>query len=355
MMRGTGNECNKRQDVAKMATSEGTTSEGKSEDISDQELLELLIQDDTDDYNPELNDDELQENDTEKKNYFLRTNISKLSFRMLLDRLSHPESNIMENERSLAEKLNKISFEESHKEFLDAIAEMFAQCYELKARKKNKRLRAIEIEKKFYEKRTNCSFVHNAWINVLTSANLEKSNDTDNVLQHILQHFWSTIGSTTEMTDFEITSLPLKIPDEMESFAIKDHAGWAIKRARDIVKSSSVDQLKIKQSPKDNVILVVDKDQALKLIAQLGKDVKQADGHYRFIPNDDVCNFFLLLHDAVESLLSKSNIFSQGSKVVIMCLQCLATNKQMVTGRFADVPVRRRPVRRHSGRFADVV
>lgn len=273
----------------------------------------------------------IQEKDIDKKEGFLRTNVTEHSLSLLLERLSHAESNTIEHERSLAENVNKNASKESLKELLIAIAEMMAQCYD-QLKSKNKRLRSIEIEKIFYEKRTiiNCSSVNKAWIEVVNSADTREKNDATNiVLQHILQYFWSTVGST--QTNFASTSLslPLKNPDEMESFPIRDHAGWAIKRARDIVKSSSIDQLKIKHSPRDDVVLVIDKKQALDLISDLGKDEKQADGHCRFIPNEEFFKFFILLHDVVENLLSKSNIFSQGSKVVPMCLQYLANDKRI--------------------------
>ena len=124
--------------------------------------------------------------------------------------MCHAESNTIENERSLAENVNKNASKESLKGLLSAIAELMAQCYD-QLKSKNKRLRSIEIEKKIYEKRTNCASVNKAWIEVLNTAYTERNDASDIVLQHILQHFWSTVGSTIE-TSFPSTPV---------SFAIK--------------------------------------------------------------------------------------------------------------------------------------
>ena len=44
----------------------------------------------------------------------------------------------------------------------------------------------------------------------------------------VLQHFWSTMGSVVEKESIQTRST-VRQPDDMESEAVTDHAGWAIK------------------------------------------------------------------------------------------------------------------------------
>lgn len=127
----------------------------------DHDSLELLFEDDTDDdnLNPdhEQDDELIQEKDIDKKEGFLRTNVTEHSLSLLLERLSHAESNTIEHERSLAENVNKNASKESLKELLIAIAEMMAQCYD-QLKSKNKRLRSIEIENNCKRTSKTCQF-----------------------------------------------------------------------------------------------------------------------------------------------------------------------------------------------------
>ena len=55
---------------------------------------------------------------------------------------------------------------------------------------------------------------------------------------------------------------------------------YTVKRARDIVKSSTVARLSITKSNVSNVRYEIDKSVALELISKLGEDEKQDGGHY---------------------------------------------------------------------------
>ena len=51
---------------------------------------------------------------------------------------------------------------------------------------------------------------------------------------------------------------------------------------------------------------------ALEVISNLGEDEKQADGLFKLIPTTKTLPFFILLHDKVDSLLSKSHLYTEG-------------------------------------------
>ena len=213
--------------------------------------------------------------------------------------------------------------------FLTSVAGLFEQCFQLHSSKNNRHLRAIELEKNFSACRTKSNVASKAWNEILLEEGIEVNAASDSVLQHILQHFWSTIGSVTQKEIPSSSHQPETQQDEMEFEAVSDHAGWAIKRARDIIKSSAETNLKIKKSSSDDSVCGVQKSVALELVSKLGKDVKQSDGHFRFIPSQEVANFFLKLHDVVDNLLSKSMLVVEKSKVITNCLQEISRDKKL--------------------------
>ena len=103
---------------------------------------------------------------------------------------------------------------------------------------------------------------------------------------NVYQHFWSTTGSVFKQENTSRPAAQEAVDDIMETDAVKDHAGWAIKRARDIIKSSTKDKLRIKKSSGDDTWCEVNKSVALELLSKLGKNEKQQDGRFRFIENN---------------------------------------------------------------------
>ena len=66
---------------------------------------------------------------------------------------------------------------------------------------------------------------------------------------------------------------------------------------------------------------------ALELIAKLGNKEKQQNGHFRFVPIQEVSSFFRRLHDVEDNMLSKNQIVVEKNKVVTNCLQRLSTDQ----------------------------
>ena len=260
---------------------------------------------------------------------FLNVNVSSL--KLVLDRLADRQLNCVEEEQSVAASLNRV---ESDKflDFLASMSDLFEQCFNLRSSKKSKHLRTIELEKNFSDCRVKPSPASKAWEEILLEQGIHNNPASEAVFQHILQHFWSTVGSVVRKDNDETPSSvhqPGSQPDDMEFAAVTDHAGWAIKRARDIVKSSTVTHLNIKKSTVSNVTCEIDKSEALELISKLGEDQKQHDGRFSFIPSDEVSSFFVMLHNVVDSLLSKNQFVMEKSNVVTNCLQQLSTNQQL--------------------------
>ena len=79
------------------------------------------------------------------------------------------------------------------------------------------------------------------------------------VLEYVLLHFWSVKESKNSQEHFNIRSTKGK-PDCSELEAIKYHAGWAVKRTRDIIKASAEasNPLLLKKSLRDDSEVRVD-------------------------------------------------------------------------------------------------
>jgi hypothetical protein len=91
--------------------------------------------------------------------------------------------------------------------------------------------------------------------------------------------------------------------DEAEKPAIRHHAGWAVKRARDGILSSSV-SLSIKRSKDDSTSTTVSKECLLNLLKRMGTDYRQDSGKFLFIINEMLSLISLLFY------IKRWNIFS---------------------------------------------
>lgn len=297
-------------------------------DIDFEELERLFIDDTTDEQFSFDENEAISEPSLSGKDNFLSTNVSVSSLKLVLDRLADRQTNFVEQERAIASVLSKVD-EVKFVEFVASVAGLFEQCFGLRSSKQNKHLRAIELERNFTERCSKTNPASKAWEDILLHAGVAKCVASDNVYQHVLQHFWSTTGSVFKQGNTSRPAAQEAVDDIMEIDAVKDHAGWAIKRARDIIKSSTEDKLRIKKSSGDDTWCEVDKSVALELLSKLGKDEKQQDGRFRFIPRREVGEFFLSLHVVVDNLLCKSQFVVEKEKVVTNCLQHLSRDQHL--------------------------
>lgn len=144
------------------------------------------------------------------------------------------------------------------------------------------------------------------------------------------------MGSVVEKKNIQTRS-SVHQPDDMESEVLTDHAGWAIKRARDIINPSGGSHFSIRKSLTSSDPCKIDKSVALELIAKLRNDEKQHNAHFRFVPIKGVTSFFLRLRDVVDNFLSKNQFVVEKNKVVTKCLQQLSTDQGLRDNWFSVV------------------
>ena len=186
-------------------------------------------------------------------------------------------------------------------EFLQNILCLFEVCFSQAGAEKHSQKYAISLEKAFAEKRRS-SFHHCAikwsWEKLFTntaSQSSEYNQASEQLLQQILQYFWSS--SSNSCITVESTEDPAAC-DESDFDNIKDHAGWVVKRARETLMKGD-NKIPAKESVTESTLVYGDKAGALEIISALGKDVKQADGKFRFIVHEHVVPFFLFLDNLV--------------------------------------------------------
>ena len=115
--------------------------------------------------------------------------------------------------------------------------------------------------------------------------------------------------------------------DEAEREAIRRHAGWAVKRARDVINSGST-VVSIKQSKDDkSPVIQVTKRCLLSFFENFGMDQRQNSGKSLFILNDAMLEFFIVLHKEVETFMGTG----MDKDIVVRCLQYLSCNQHIRT------------------------
>ena len=75
-------------------------------------------------------------------------NVNTSSLKLVLDRLADAQVNCVREEQAVAAIVNGVDSGRST-QFLTSVALLFEKCFNLRSSKKNKHLRAIELEKNF--------------------------------------------------------------------------------------------------------------------------------------------------------------------------------------------------------------
>ena len=110
--------------------------------------------------------------------------------------------------------------------------------------------------------------------------------------------------------------------DEAERETIRQHAGWAVKRARDIINSGA-GIISIKRSKCDDTLTVVTKTCLLSFYEKFGVDQRQnSTGKYFFIVNDAMLEFFIVLHREVDDFVQAGI----ERDTVVQCLRYLSVS-----------------------------
>ena len=186
---------------------------------------------------------------------------------------------------------------ESLHKFVGAVNYVVRMCNKSVEKIKGQQLKMVSLEKELTRQRSDeQSQLYRSWQH-LAGMPESSTKQCNTIFQHILQHIWS--NSTLQNPENTSVNQTKKVPninsqsavDDVERVAIRQHAGWAIKRARDTILSSRC-SFSIKLSSNDSTKVEVSKDYLLKLIDRLGKDELQEPGKFLFMPFPKTDDFF---------------------------------------------------------------
>ena len=220
--------------------------------------------------------------------------------------------------------------------FINCLSAFFKEITSACETEKDLLKREIKLEKKFTE--MHCSGIHyvnvsKVWHQVCSAQAAYNASVRNGILQLILQHVWvsgfklNKIHSGEMSTTFNTCVTDL---NENETETILDHAGWAIKRTRDVIKKGT-ESIQLKQNNDPHSALVnAEKTTALTIISELGEDVAQHDGMHRFKVHEKASDFFTYLHTQVEGHLHENIVFERGD-VLLKCLDGLSLDSDLRT------------------------
>ena len=200
--------------------------------------------------------------------------------------------------------------------------------------KNNHEKREMKLEKRFNEMR--CSGLHyvnvnKVWHQVCFQQSAYSLHCRNSVLQLIIQHFWASGCKISKIHHNKSTAFHtfMTKPDKTETQSILYHAGWAIKRARDVISKGPTGNLELKKTTnEDSAIVVAEKTTSLAIIKQLGDDVLQHDGTYKYVVHEKASPLFVFLHHRVHDYLIK-NLTSEQGEVLKECLHSLSFDENL--------------------------
>lgn len=296
------------------------------------DLEEVLMFDVTDDFEELL---DVQEEITESLSNTEFNQVQRGELENVLSRIATKSFNIPEEYEIASRVLNTISTtenEEKVQSFLNSVREAFTVFYNVQTKDQCKR--NIEIEYNFLKDgSTERQKIEEKWDELAgptTTGILNRERHSRTVLEHILLHFWTVRESKVKQENPHPTARSK--PDASELEAIKYHAGWAIKRARDIIKVSceSSNTLVLQRSSTDESEVHVNPQSAMALIHSLGQDEQIGNTEmYNFIVSEEVVPFFVLLHDFTDEYFSQSKLETHGEKVILDCLKAMSLSSKI--------------------------
>lgn len=219
--------------------------------------------------------------------------------------------------------------------FINCLSAFFKEITSVGETEKDQQKREIKLEKKFTELR--CSGIHyvnvsKVWHQVCSAHAAYDTSVRNSILQLMLQHFWASGFKLNRINNNMSTTSHTYVtnPDETETETILDHAGWAIKRARDVIKKGAENLQLTQSNDPDSPLINANKTTALTIIKELGDDVAQHDGTHRFKVHDKASSFFTYLHIRVEDHLHENMVYERGD-VLRECLEALSLDKDLRT------------------------
>ena len=190
---------------------------------------------------------------------------SELRIRLeeVLARLADPLHSLPDEVR-ISEKLLSFCSSDVVTEFLQYCCLHLTSCVVNVTKKFQNPSEDVITEKNFREFRVDCESC-NVWLQVLDVCNVEPCQAASCCIQHILQHFWTTVSCAQSMSQHLSPNTCREIPgvhdDSLEVAGLLNHAGWCIKRARDAIKAMpSVTSVRVGKEGAETIADLPDRD-----------------------------------------------------------------------------------------------
>ena len=182
-------------------------------------------------------------------------------FGKVLHTVGVPESMTIESNaaRTILSRTENSTFNtEVFTAFLKEISACFLASYTGAEQIKCSNKKIIVLEKSIKSLPEDLS-LKKKWSCLLQSCGLEASDGTNTLLIHVIQHFWSflILNESHEFIELDnsascsSSSTTQSFTDNIESKSIRDHAGWVLKRVRDLFNSGP-DTYKVRVSKSDS-------------------------------------------------------------------------------------------------------
>ncbi|CAB4019996.1 Hypothetical predicted protein [Paramuricea clavata] len=245
-------------------------------------------------------------------------------FLQVLKTVGVPESETIE---SNAARIMSSKCEENIKvgtDFLKQMSTSFLVCYQNVEQIKCANQKMMKLEKSFLDLFDN-PVLNLKWSCLVRTCGLQTSDGTNILLNHVLQHFWSSLvlhGSHELSEQGENSnSVPINASStEPEDIEVQS-------RVREEFNGGP-QMYKIPVSKTDNTDVEVDKYYLLSLIERLGYDVLSRPGKFLFnaIPEVEV---FLYLHNTVENIVKNQLETHVDKEILKNCLKVLNEDIQL--------------------------
>ena len=274
-------------------------------------------------------------------------------FHKVLEIVSNPENETAES--SAARTLLSKTFqhnEDQHDDpallFLKEISISFESCFRNVQDIKYVNVKMTKLESSFKTLREKPSITTN-WALLLDACGLQSSETTNKILNHVLQHFWTSIvlseshdlneehdfvanlsnslSSTASSTSSTLHDNEHSV-SSMEGKTIQEHAGWVIKRVRDWINAGpEVHKMQISKSNATGI--EVHKSYLQSLIERLGKDNLVQPGKYLFMPGCNVLEVFIYLHEIVEKIVKDGLNVCVEKDILKKCIHYLSEDNDL--------------------------
>ena len=163
------------------------------------------------------------------------------------------------------------------------------------------------MEQEFSKARVGGESINTVWACLLNEIKITNLSGSGVVLQHILQHFWSTLTfSDLRKVYNKVANEESCINDKLRSAgdehinqkteeagdaAILYHAEWVLKRVREDCKAGE-EKVALRVKPGVEDFINVTKEEIMSTISLLGADEKDLDnGKFHFRPNVTLLSF----------------------------------------------------------------